>query len=127
MAVSTIAASATVRAKGPTWSRVQLTGKTPKRETRPNVGFSPTTPQREAGILIDPPESVPRALKQRPAATAAPDPALEAPGCISLFQGFLVGPKNDCLSESVYANSCKLSLPMIIAPASFRRFTTVAS
>jgi hypothetical protein len=40
----------------------------------------PTTPQNDAGILIEPPMSEPVASVAVPAASAAADPPLEPPG-----------------------------------------------
>ena len=42
---------------------------------------------------MEPPVSEPVAPKQKPAATAAPDPLLEPPLMCAVFQGFLTGPK----------------------------------
>ena len=53
---------------------------TPCRLTRPNVGFTPTTPLTDPGIRIDAPVSLPRAPKAERTATATPEPALEPPG-----------------------------------------------
>jgi hypothetical protein len=50
---------ATSRAIGPTVSRLGASGRTPSRLIRPQVVFSPATPQHAAGILIDPPVSLP--------------------------------------------------------------------
>jgi len=60
--------------------------------TRPIVGLNPTTPQREAGIRMEPPVSVPMLPKQRPAATAAADPPLEPPGIRARSHGLWTGP-----------------------------------
>ena len=49
-------------------------------EIRPRAGLSPKTPQQEAGILIEPPPSVPCASGRRPAASAAAAPPLDPPG-----------------------------------------------
>ncbi len=46
---------------------------------RPRVGFSPTSPQQDAGIRIEPPPSDPWATGTSPAATAAPAPPDEPP------------------------------------------------
>ncbi len=43
-------------------------------------------------MRIEPPVSVPRAAKHRPAATAAAEPPLEPPEVRSRFQGLLVWP-----------------------------------
>ncbi len=80
MAARLTAQSATVRASGPMWSRVQDSGSTPALETLPYVGFKPAMPHNAAGILIEPPVSLPRAIATIPAATAAPDPPDEPPG-----------------------------------------------
>ncbi len=49
----------------------------PARLTRPTVGLSPTRPQMDAGLTMDPSVSVPTAAAQRPAATAAAEPELD--------------------------------------------------
>ena len=53
------AASSTVCANGPTWSRDDAKAISPYRDTRPYVGLNPTTPHRDAGWRMDPPVSVP--------------------------------------------------------------------
>src|SRR2546426_866840 len=89
--LSTIAASSTVLVIGPTWSIVQASVVTPRLLTNPYVGFRPTIPLKQEGTRIDPPVSVPMAARHMSDETAAPDPALEPPGCRSRFQGFRVG------------------------------------
>src|SRR5699024_7852148 len=121
------AASLTVFVIGPTWSRVQASGKTPYLLTRPYVCFSPTIPQAEDGILIDPAVSVPKEAMVASAATAAPEPPLEPPGILFIFQGFLTGPKCGLLFVIPHAYSCKLTFPVITTPAFSNFFTTVAS
>ena len=64
----------------------------PKTLTRPKVGFSPTVPQKEEGTRIEPPVSVPTEAAQRPAATAAAEPALDPPGIRSSAHGLCTGP-----------------------------------
>ncbi len=91
MACSERAQSATVAASGPIWSSDHASGSTPARETLPYVGFKPATPHTEAGILIDPPVSVPSAIGTTPAATAAPEPPLEPPGSRFVSQGLAAG------------------------------------
>ncbi len=61
-------------------------------ETRCRVGFSPTRPQLEAGMRIEPPPSLAWAIGTIPAATAAAEPPLEPPGERSVFQGLRLGP-----------------------------------
>ena len=51
--------SATVAAKGPMWSSDGESGITPRAETRPYVGLSPTQPHRAAGSRLEPAVSVP--------------------------------------------------------------------
>ena len=63
----------------------------PNLETLPYVGLRPTTPQYDAGCLMDPPVSVPRANKTSPEATAAAEPADDPPGSQLRSLGFLVG------------------------------------
>ncbi len=65
----------------------------PRFEIAPVVGLSPLTPLSAAGILTEPPVSVPSAAAHIPAATAAPDPPLEPPGIRSGSQGLRHGPK----------------------------------
>jgi hypothetical protein len=80
MTASRIAASSTVRAIGPTWSRVRASGITPAAETRPKVGFRPTHPQKLAGTRMLPPVSEPIVAAARWAAVAAAAPPDEPPG-----------------------------------------------
>jgi hypothetical protein len=79
-----------VAAIGPTWSQDQDSGQTPVVGTRPQVGFSPTTPQHDDGIRIDPAVSLPTAPATNPAATAAADPPLDPPAIRSGSQGLAV-------------------------------------
>ena len=58
----------------------------------PLVGFSPTSPQSDAGIRIEPPPSVAVATRTSPAARAAAEPPLEPPGEYCGFQGLRVTP-----------------------------------
>ena len=50
--------------------------------TLPKVGLSPDKPQNEAGNLMDPPVSVPKAQGAMPEATATADPLLDPPGVL---------------------------------------------
>ncbi len=89
----------------------------------PAVGFSPTRPQKAAGIRIDPPPSVPVASGARPAASAAPLPPLEPPGDHSMAQGLPVSPKSRFEVKPSNANSGRFVLPTTIAPAARSRAT----
>ena len=98
----------------------------PYRETAPYVGFSPTTPQCDAGFLIEPPVSEPSAKSQSSAATEAAEPELEPPGINSGFFGFFVGPNAEVSPEEPQANSSMFSIPINIASSAKSLFTTVA-
>jgi hypothetical protein len=52
-------------------------GMIPVLLTNPTVGFSPTMPQHEDGLTMDPSVSVPMVPAQRLAAAAAADPELD--------------------------------------------------
>ena len=62
-------------------------------ETNPYVGFNPTTPQNDAGVLMEPPVSVPMAPKHISDETAAAEPPEDPPGLRSRAHGFRTGPK----------------------------------
>src|SRR5207245_11095800 len=76
---SSSAQSSALCANGPTVSSDCDSGIAPARLTRPTVVFSPVTPQKCAGIRIEPPVSDPNAANVKRAATAAPDPDDEPP------------------------------------------------
>src|SRR2546425_8195660 len=77
MARNMMATSATVRASGPTWSRLLQSGITPWQLTRPNDGLRPTMPHSAAGMRIEPPVSVPTEATHIPDAMAAAEPPLD--------------------------------------------------
>ena len=58
---------------------------------RPRVGLSPTNPQHDAGIRIEPPPSEPCATGTRPAATAAAAPPEEPPAIRVRSHGVTAG------------------------------------
>ena len=84
--------SRTVRAIGPAWSSDHASGIAPRRLTRPYVGLRPTIPHNAAGILMEPPVSLPIDPKISPVMTAAALPPLEPPGMRSRAHGLRVGP-----------------------------------
>ena len=84
---------------------------------RPRVGFRPNTPQHDAGILIEPPASLPCAIGVMPTATAAPAPPLEPPGSRSSDHGFRVGPNSRGSVVTPMASSGRLVLATVISPA----------
>ncbi len=71
-----------------------------------------------------PPVSLPMAKATRPAAVAAPGPALLPEEPSSRSQGFMVWPPNQM---SLRARAPRESFAMRTAPASLRRAVTVAS
>ena len=93
IASSSATHSSTVRAIGPTWSKLGASGKQPTVETSSYVGLKPTTPQHAAGMRIDPPESVPRAASASEAARAAAEPPDDPPAMRPGARGFGTVPK----------------------------------
>src|SRR6185437_15677671 len=94
---------------------------------RPNDGLNPTTPQKEAGILIEPAPSVPNAIVHRPAETAAAAPPLDPPAERSGAQGFLVGAPTRLTVLALQPCSEVAALPTTIAPAALSLATAGAS
>src|SRR6202000_229180 len=80
-------------ASGPTVSSDCDNGIAPARLTRPTVVFKPVTPQKCAGIRIEPPVSEPSAANVNRAATAEPDPEDEPPVIWPNLKGLCTGPK----------------------------------
>src|SRR3989442_14847751 len=101
------AASSTERASGPGVSSVELSGRTPYVLIRPAVTLSPTVPFHAAGILTEPPVSVPIATGASPAATATPEPLDEPPGgrCTATSQGLRGAPMCVFVPQLPIANS----------------------
>src|SRR5205814_9114642 len=121
------AQSRTVFVTGPIWSRLDAKATMPYRDTVPYVGRRPTTPQRAAGCLIEPPVSEPSAQGAKPAATAAVEPPEEPPGTRGGSHGLRVGPNAEFSVDEPIANSSMLVLPSSERPASLQRVATVAS
>src|SRR3954465_297348 len=61
---------------------------------RARLGFSPNTPEADAGMRIDPPPALAWATGRIRAATAAAAPPEEPPDEWSRFHGFRVGPNS---------------------------------
>ena len=127
MVLSSTAQSFTSFVRGPAWSRDDANATMPYLETLPYVGFSPTTPQHDAGWRIEPPVSVPTDAAHSPAATLAAEPPLEPPGTRSMSHGFFVTTNAEFSVDEPMANSSILFFPKITAPASLSFFMTVAS
>ncbi len=126
IAPSIRAASRTVRVIGP----ATATGaKAPSGHcgTRPKLGFSPTTPHHAAGMRIEPPASVPTCSGPKQAAAAAPAPAEEPPGVMSVFQGLRVMPCSGQSPGLFQPYSVVVVLPTITAPAARSPVTSGAS
>ena len=81
------AASATVRANGPTTPSSPSPGGIGSSLTRPRLGLIPTSPVTLAGIRIDPPPSDPCATDASRADTAAAAPPLDPPAERARSQG----------------------------------------
>ncbi len=79
-------------------------------------------PQRMEGLTMLPSVSLPMANPTRPAAVAAPGPALDPDEPSSSSHGFMVCPPNQM---SLSARAPRLSLATRTAPAAFSRATTV--
>src|SRR5689334_2878656 len=124
IACNTNKASSTLRAIGPNLSSDQHSVIAPVRGTRPNVGRRPVTPQRIDGLTMLPPVSLPIEKPTRPAAVAAPGPALEPDAPSSSSHGFIVCPPNQM---SFSASAPRLSFAMRTGPALSSRATTALS
>ncbi len=117
MASRTIARSVTVRASGPPTSCDSASGMMPLRLDSPIVGRSPTRLLWAEGYRIDPHVSVPIPNDAKLAAIAAPVPPLEPPGFREGSYGLRVCPPRELMVVMPRANSCRLVLPTITAPA----------
>src|SRR5690349_7672547 len=85
--------------------------------TRPRDGRNPKTPQQDAGMRIEPAESLPYATGTAPYATAAADPPLEPPTDRVRSHGLRHGP---CSRDSVVSedeNSGTFVVPTGLNPA----------
>src|SRR5579884_1333552 len=117
------ALSDTVRASGPYVLRPNQPSAAGCMETRPRVGFMPTSPQHEAGMRIDPPPSDPVAHGTIPDATAAAEPPEEPPGVRLGSQGLRVTPLAALAVQGHMVSSGTLVIPIGIAPAARSRRT----
>src|SRR5207237_1244627 len=101
----------------------------PERLSRPTVGLIPTSPQADAGEMIDPSVSVPIAAAHRLAEVAAPEPELEPDALRSSAKGLRVKPPRplhplvECF-ERIFAHSLKFVFPRMTAPLS-RSLSTI--
>ena len=121
-ASSAIAQSPRVRAIGPGWSRLPLSGKTPRSGSAPRVGLIVDVPDSADGMRSEPAVSVPVASGIIPAASAAAEPPLEPPGVRSSARGLPTWSV-----DPPAAHSCVWRCPTSTAPAALRRAHTSLS
>src|SRR4051795_1006921 len=89
---------------------------------RARLGFSPNTPDADAGMRIEPPPSLACATGRMRAATAAPAPPEDPPDECSGFQGFLVGPNERGSVVGISPNSGLELFPKIVTPELRKRW-----
>ena len=123
--------SSTRRASGPTVFQPVMAagarGTCPSVETRPAVGFNPTTPQNADGTRMLPAMSAPSPSGAPPAAMIAPSQPELPPADRSRRHGFRVRPLIGLAVSIEPLMSEQLDLPNTMAPAAFRRRTASAS
>src|SRR4029453_18980341 len=95
--------------------------------TRPNVGFRPTSPQKLAGMRIEPAPSEPIASGPSPAATATAPPPVEPPADRGTAKGVGASPNRGLSVQPRHANSGRLVRPTKIAPVARKPATLGAS
>src|SRR6185369_8680328 len=108
---------ATPRAIGPTVSYEGESGCTPASGIRPQVVFSPATPQHAAGMRTEPPVSVPSATSASPRATTTAEPLDEPPGTSAASSGFTGVPSASLMPLSSQHSSVSAVVPTIRPPA----------
>ena len=96
-------------------------------DIRKRLGLSPTTPQQEAGSLMEPPPSFPCATGTIPLATAAAEPPLDPPVLYCKFHGFRVAPCSRLSVVLVKQHSGVFVLPTRINPACLNFFVRLVS
>src|SRR5690606_41172930 len=126
IALSRRLASSTVAPKIDTESSDEPKATSPLRLTRPELGFTPTTPPKAAGWRTEPPVSDPSATRTAPLATSAAEPPDDPPGTRVASNGWRTRPKAECSVEEPMANSSMLVLHATMAPAARSRSITVA-
>src|SRR5471032_1760698 len=121
------AASATVRAIGPSTPSVDQPFKSGALGTRPGEGRSPTTLFHAAGLRSDPPMSLPQAKGFMPQASDAAAPPLLPPADFDRSHGLRVTPKTSLNVCEPAPNSGVFDLPIMSAPALAQRRAISAS
>src|SRR5579859_4536114 len=94
---------------------------------RPWLGFSPTSPQKAAGMRVDPPPSLAVHMGTKPAATAAAEPPDDPPGVRVRSQGLRVVPQAGEWVKATAPNSGAAVFPTGTAPAARSRDTWTES
>ena len=94
---------------------------------RPWLGFSPTRPQHDAGMRIEPPPSLACASGTMPDATAAAAPPLDPPGVREVSHGLWVAPQATGSVVGTLPSSGLFVRPAMTSPASRNRLTSVVS
>src|ERR1700761_1331062 len=127
--ISRIPSSTAARSapSGPTVSRDGASGYTPFTDTRPCAVFRPATPQQAAGILTDPPVSVPNATSASPMATATADPLDDPPGTRLGSRGLTGVPAQWLTPLADQHSSVRPVLPTMRAPLIRADATAAAS
>src|SRR6202049_2952231 len=92
---------------------------------RARVGFSPNTPDAEAGMRIEPPPSLAWATGRIRAATAAAAAPEEPPDEGARFPGFRGGPNRRDSVVGSNPNSGLELFPKIVTPLSRKRWARV--
>ena len=98
--------------------------KAPRVETRFLHGRKPTTPQKEAGIRMDPATSPARANGTHPMATRAASPPDDPPGVLSRSHGFFAWPQIRLLDSGSIISCIVFPLHKGMAPC-FRSTLTI--
>src|SRR5580658_733154 len=102
-------------------------GKMPVNGTNPQVGFNPTMPQNAEGTRMDPPSSHPIAISTTHEATSAALPLEDPPVVRVRSCGLRTKPVSEVWLPKLIQKLSHTDLPVISAPASRSRVTTVAS
>ena len=123
---SNAAVSLTVRVRTPSTASAEAPS-SGAAETRWRCALRPTSPQHAAGILSDPPPSLPWATGTMPAATAAAEPPEDPPGVRPRSHGLRTGPWAAGSVTGRIPNSGSFVVPTMTNPARRRRATTLWS
>src|SRR6185295_5640571 len=126
-ALNISAASATLRAIGPSTLSVDQPVAAGHVGTRPGDGRRPTTWQKLAGLRSDPPMSLPSAIGSMPQASATAAPPLLPPHVFVRSYGLSVDPNTGLKVCDPAPNSGVFVLPTRIAPACLTRSTSSES